>query len=202
MPCGRSAARASGCRCPCTGGHRARANRCARTRRRRRREGDRPPPPCRRGRRPPGPPPASAACPPPASSSAWRRAAATTARRPGAGGGRCPPRPATRGIAAPRRSPLAEIERQRRTGAENKLAKPAAFAHTTPVPPDAYIRVRLFEVRSPVREVSVHEGRAAEEVPEMLQGGPQAPGWGRRRPNLQGERVLHHRSEEHTSELQ
>src|ERR1035438_2878459 len=88
---------------------------------------------------------------------------------------------------------MPQIERQARTRAENKLAKPPGFAHTTAVPSDAHVRVRLFKMRPPFREIPIDAGRAAAEMPEMLQGGPQAPGRGRRRRNIQGERVLRQR---------
>src|SRR5271157_495534 len=91
---------------------------------------------------------------------------------------------------------MAQIERQARTRAENKLAKPPGFAHTTAVPSDAHVRVRLFKMRPPIREIPVDAGRAPAEVPEMLQAWPQAPGRGRCRRNIQGERILRQRLRE------
>src|ERR1035438_1107218 len=71
---------------------------------------------------------------------------------------------------------MPQIERQARTRAENKLAKTPGFPDTMEVPSDAHVRVRLFKMRPPFREIQIDAGRAAAEMPEMLQGGPQAPG--------------------------
>src|SRR5262249_11917565 len=54
----------------------------------------------------------------------------------------------------------------------------------------ADLRIRVREVRTPIRAVPVHEGRAEEALPEVPGEAAEAH-WNRGRDDLQGLRVLH-----------